>query len=77
MSGQINLQETSKLARLMGRRLGCSLHAARDRRAELLQSHLGVYGSHMRLCELLGENGRRIDSAPHLRWAGVGSVYDR
>ena len=60
ISGQINLQEATQLARLTPRRLGCSPRAARDRRAELLLSHLTVQGSQTRLRtrvkELLGES---------------------
>jgi len=60
VSGRINLQEASQLARLTPQRLGCSPRAARDRRAELLLSHLAVQGSQTRLRarvgELLGES---------------------
>lgn len=41
-SGRINLQEAVQLARLTSQRLDCSARAARDRRAELLISHLAV-----------------------------------
>jgi hypothetical protein len=58
-SGHINLQEAAQLARLTAERLGCSSQAARSRRVELLQQHLAVQGSQMRLRgrvrELLGE----------------------
>lgn len=58
-SGQINLQEAAQLARLTPERLNCSPRAARERRAEVLQSHLAVQGSQTRLRarvkELLGE----------------------
>jgi hypothetical protein len=60
ISGQINLQEAAQLARLTPRRLGCSPRAARDRRAEMLLSHVTVQGSQTRLRtrvrELLGES---------------------
>lgn len=60
VSGQINLQEAAQLARLTPRRLGCSPRVARERRAELLLSHLAVQGSQTRLRtrvrELLGES---------------------
>ena len=60
-SGRINLQEAAQLARLTPQRLDCSARAARDRRAELLLSHLAVQGSQTRLRtrvrELLGESG--------------------
>lgn len=72
VSGRINLQEASQLARLTPRRLGCSPRAARDRRAELLLSHLAVQGSQTRLrarvSELLGES-----AGPDIS-AGLGSV---
>jgi hypothetical protein len=72
VSGRLNLQEASQLARLTPRRLGCSPRAARDRRAELLLSHLAVQGSQTRLRarvrELLGES-----SGPDIS-AGLGSV---
>ncbi len=58
-SGDINLQEAAQLARLTADRLGCSVQAARARRAEILQSHLAVQGSQPRLRarvrELLGK----------------------
>lgn len=58
-AGDLNLQEAAQLARLTGERLGCSAQAARDRRQELLRSHLAVHGSQPRLRarvrELLGE----------------------
>jgi hypothetical protein len=58
-SGQINLQEAAQLARLTPGRLNCSPQAARESRAEVLQSHLAVQGSQTRLRarvkELLGE----------------------
>lgn len=58
-SGQINLQEAAQLARLTPERLNCSLRAARERRTEVLQSHLAMQGSQTRLRarikELLGE----------------------
>lgn len=58
-SGQINLQEAAQLARLTPERLNCSPRSARERRAEVLQSHLAVQGSQTRLRarvkELLGE----------------------
>lgn len=60
ISGQINLQEAAQLARLTPQRLDCSTRAARDRRSELLLSHLAVQGSQTRLRsrvkELLGES---------------------
>jgi hypothetical protein len=59
-SGRINLQEAAQLARLTPRRLDCSARVARDRRAQLLVSHLAVQGSQMRLRsrvrELLGKS---------------------
>ena len=59
-SGRINLQEAAQLARLTPERLNCSPRAARERRAEILQSHLAVQGSQTRLRarvkELLGES---------------------
>jgi hypothetical protein len=59
-SGRINLQETAHLARLTPERLDCSARAARERRAELLLTHLAVQGSQTRLRtrvrELLGES---------------------
>lgn len=71
-SGQINLYEASQLARLTPLRLGCPPRAARDRRAELLQSHLAVQGSQTRLRarvgELLGESAQPDISG------GLGSV---
>lgn len=58
-SGDINLQEAARLARLTADRLSCSAHAARASRAELLRSHLAIHGSQPRLRarvrELLGE----------------------
>lgn len=54
-SGRINLQEAAQLARLTARRLGCSPHAALERRAELLRSHLAVLGSQTRLRARVGE----------------------
>lgn len=60
VSGRLNLQEAAQLARLTPRRLDCSPRAARERRAELLRSHLAVQGSQTRLRErvkeLLGES---------------------
>jgi hypothetical protein len=60
VSGQINLQEAAQLARVTPERLNCSAPAARDRRAELLLSHLTVQGSQTRLRarvrEMLGES---------------------
>jgi hypothetical protein len=60
VSGQLNLQEAAQLARLTPGRLSCSPRAARERRAELLRSHLAVQGSQTRLRErvqeLLGES---------------------
>jgi hypothetical protein len=60
VSGQVNLQEAAQLSRLTALRLGCSPRAARERRAELLRSHLAVQGSQTRLRtrvrELLGES---------------------
>jgi hypothetical protein len=60
VSGRVNLQEAAQLARLTPQRLGCSARAARDRRAEVLLSHLAVQGSQTRLRtrvrELLGES---------------------
>lgn len=59
-TGRINLQEAAQLARLTPERLNCSARAARDRRAELLVSHLAVQGSQTRLRarvrEMLGES---------------------
>jgi hypothetical protein len=59
-SGRINLQEAAQLARLTPQRLDCSPRAARDRRAEMVLSHLAVHGSQTRLRtrvrELLGES---------------------
>jgi hypothetical protein len=59
-SGRVNLQEAAQLARLTPQRLDCSARAARDRRAEVLLSHLAVQGSQTRLRtrvrELLGES---------------------
>ncbi|MCA1615179.1 MAG: hypothetical protein LC800_13805 [Acidobacteria bacterium] len=59
-SGRVNLQEAAQLARLIPQRLNISARAARDRRAELLLSHLAVQGSQTRLRtrvrELLGES---------------------
>jgi glucose-6-phosphate isomerase len=59
-SGRVNLQEAAQLARLTPKRLNCSPRAARERRAEVLQSHLAVQGSQTRLRawvkELLGES---------------------
>lgn len=59
-SGRINLQEAAQLARLTPERLNCSGHAARDRRADVLLSHLAVQGSQTRLRarvrEMLGES---------------------
>jgi hypothetical protein len=59
-SGRVNLQEAAQLARLTPQRLDCSTRAARDRRAEVLLSHLAVQGSQTRLRtrvrELLGES---------------------
>jgi hypothetical protein len=59
-SGRVNLQEAAQLARLTPQRLDCSVRAARDRRAEVLFSHLAVQGSQTRLRtqvrELLGES---------------------
>lgn len=59
-SGDINLQEAAQLARLTADRLGCSVQAARARRAEILRSHLAVQGSQPRLRarvrEMLGES---------------------
>jgi hypothetical protein len=59
-SGRINLQEAAQLARLTPQRLDCSPRIARDRRAELLLSHVAVQGSQTRLRtrvrELLGES---------------------
>lgn len=59
-SGRVNLQEAAQLARLTPERLCCSPRAARERRAELLRSHLAVQGSQPRLRarvkELLGES---------------------
>jgi hypothetical protein len=60
VSGRINLQEAAHLARLTPERLNCSARAARDRRADLLISHLAVQGSQTRLRarvrEMLGES---------------------
>ncbi len=60
VSGQLNLQEATQLARITPERLNCSQHAARERRAELLGSHLAVMGSQTRLRErvkeMLGES---------------------
>lgn len=60
VSGQLNLQEAAQLARLTPGRLECSARAARERRSELLRSHLAVQGSQTRLRErvkeLLGES---------------------
>jgi len=60
VSGQLNLQEATQLARLTPERLNCSPRAARERRSELLRSHLAVQGSQTRLRErvkeLLGES---------------------
>jgi hypothetical protein len=60
VSGRINLQEAAQLARLTPERLNCSARAARERRAELLLSHLAVQGSQTRLRarvrEMLGES---------------------
>jgi hypothetical protein len=59
-SGRVNLQEAAQLARLTPERLNCSPRAARERRSEVLQSHLAVQGSQTRLRaqvkELLGES---------------------
>jgi hypothetical protein len=61
VSGEINLQEAAQLARLTPERLGSSAAGARERRTELLRSHLAVQGSQTRLRaqvkELLGESG--------------------
>jgi hypothetical protein len=60
VSGQLNLQEAAQLARITPERLNCSQRAARERRAELLRSHLAVLGSQTRLRErvkeMLGES---------------------
>jgi hypothetical protein len=60
VSSRINLQEAAQLARLTPQRLNCSARVARDRRAELLLSHLAVQGSQTRLRarvrEMLGES---------------------
>lgn len=59
-AGQLNLQEAAQLARLTPERLNCSQRTARERRAEILSSHLAVQGSQTRLRErvkeLLGES---------------------
>lgn len=59
-SGRINLQEAAQLARLTPQRLDRSARAARDRRAEMLLSHLTVQGSQTRLRtqvrEMLGDS---------------------
>lgn len=59
-SGRVNMQEAAQLARLTPQRLACSTRVARDRRAEVLLSHLAVQGSQTRLRtrvrELLGES---------------------
>jgi hypothetical protein len=72
VSGRINLQEAAQLARLTPKRLGCPPPAARDRRAEVLLSHLAVQGSQTRLRtrvgELLGES-----KGPDIS-GGLGSV---
>lgn len=61
VAGEINLQEAAQLARLTPERLGSSAAGARERRAELLRSHLAVQGSQTRLRarvkEILGESG--------------------
>jgi hypothetical protein len=60
LSGRINLQEAAQLARLTPQRLRCSVRAARDRRADLLLTHLAMQGSQTRLRarvrEILGES---------------------
>lgn len=60
MSGQVNLQEASQLARLTPERISCSQKEARASRAEILRDHLALQGSQTRLRarikEFLGEN---------------------
>jgi hypothetical protein len=57
--GRVNLQESAQLARLTPERLGCTPAEARRARREVLQSHVAVHGSQMRLRarikEILGE----------------------
>ncbi len=52
-------REAAQLARLTPDRLGCSSSEARKRRQEILESHLAILGSQIRLRnrinELLGE----------------------
>jgi hypothetical protein len=59
VAGDINLFEAAQLARLTPERLNVSLATARDRRSELLKSHLLAQGSEARLRssvnELLGK----------------------
>jgi hypothetical protein len=69
-SGQINLQEAARLARLTPDRLNCSAQAARARRAELLKHHLAVQGSQTRLRarvkEILGEMDAQAISSENM-----------
>src|SRR5918912_1128700 len=59
VAGDINLFEAAQLARLTSERMNISLAKARDRRSELLKSHLLAQGSEARLRssvnELLGK----------------------
>ncbi|HEX8070673.1 MAG TPA: hypothetical protein VF546_12025 [Pyrinomonadaceae bacterium] len=58
-SGDATLQEAAQLARLTPERLNCTPAEARQRRAELLRTHVAMQGSQtrlrMRVKELLGE----------------------
>lgn len=54
-SGDINLQEAVQLARLTAERLDCSAQAARERRREILLTHVAIQGSQTRLRERVKE----------------------
>ena len=70
ISGDINLQEAAQLARLTPKRLDCTPAEARERRVELLRSHLAVQGSQSRLRarvkEFLGETDAQAVSSQNL-----------